>query len=174
MGEGVPDLAALYTKHRDAMHRVAASVLREAGLADHANDAVHDTVVSIMSSPPKSNVRNWEAFLIRAVQRRAIDRLKSAAVRHAGPELTEEHDRPDSTDLADDVTETLERQRLAERAYAALDVLDERHRKVAWEYIALERPRAEVAAELGVTPGRVNQMAARALGKLRDAIDRRR
>ena len=51
-------------------------------------------------------------------------------------------------------------------------MLDDRHRKVAWEYVALERPRAEVAADLGVTPGRVSQMAKRALEHLRDAMSR--
>jgi hypothetical protein len=35
-----PDWAALYQQHRDAMYRVAARVLRGAGPADEAGDAV--------------------------------------------------------------------------------------------------------------------------------------
>lgn len=48
----VPDLAALYLHHKDAMYRVAASVLREAGLVHFAADAVQDAIVSMMTSPP--------------------------------------------------------------------------------------------------------------------------
>ncbi|MDK6499285.1 sigma factor, partial [Escherichia coli] len=66
-----PDLGALYLRHRDAMHTVAASVLREAGRASEAEDAVQDAIVSIMASPPE-NVRNWEAFLVTAAKRKAL------------------------------------------------------------------------------------------------------
>lgn len=170
MTERPPDLAALYAKHRDALHRVAASKLRSYGREGHANDVVQDAIVSIMSSPPKSTVQNWEAFLIRVVQRKALDHLKSAAVKNSGPELSEEHDYADSTDLSDEVASALERQQLAKRINEALSSLDERHRKVAWEFVALERPRNEVAAELGVTPGRVSQMKLEALAKLREAM----
>ncbi len=53
MMPGHPDWAALYQRHRDAMYRVAAKVLREAGLADQAGgDAVQAAMVSLMKSPP--------------------------------------------------------------------------------------------------------------------------
>lgn len=172
MGTRPPDLAALYLKHRDALHRVAASVLRDRGLTDHANDVVQDAFLSIMTSPPKAEVRNWEAFLVTAVKRKAIDRLRSAEVKHAGPELAEEHDQADVTDIADEATETVDRRRLAAKAYDALAVLDERQRKVAWDYLALERPRAQVAAELEVTPARVSQIAAEVVIRLREEMDR--
>src|ERR1700728_3558476 len=67
-----PDLGALYLRHRGAMHKVAASVLREAGRASEAGDAVHDAIVSIMASPPR-DVRDWEAFLVSTAKRRALD-----------------------------------------------------------------------------------------------------
>lgn len=168
-----PDLAALYLRHREAMHRVAAKVLREAGLADQAGDAVQEVMMSLLASPP-DGVRNWEAVLVTTAKRRALDRLGSAAVRHAGPELSERHDHADGTDLSEEVTESIDSRRSAAVVRDKLAVLDERHRKVAWEYIALERPRAEVAADLGVTPARVSQMAKRTLEQLRDAmVDRR-
>jgi RNA polymerase sigma-70 factor (ECF subfamily) len=155
-------------KHGDAMHRVAARVLREAGLADQAGDAVQEAMVSLMASPP-DDVRKWEAVMVKTAKRRALDRLGSAVVRHAGPELSEEHDHADGSDISDEIAESLDRAALVRHSLA---VLDDRHRKVAWEYVALERPRAEVAAELGVTPARVSQMATRALEQLRDAMRR--
>lgn len=169
MPETQPDWAALYLKHRDVMHRVAAKVLREAGIADQAGDAVQEAMVSLMASPP-DDVREWEAVMVATAKRRALDRLGSAAVRHAGPELGEEHDQADLGDVADEVAEAADRQRAAAEVWDRLAVLDDRHRKVAWEYVALERPRAEVAAELGVTPARVSQMAKAALEQLRDAM----
>jgi RNA polymerase sigma-70 factor (ECF subfamily) len=164
-------LAALYLKHRDAMHRVAAKVLREAGLADQAGDAVQDAMVSLMASSP-AGVENWEALMVATAKRRALDRLGSAAVRHAGSELGERHDSTAEGDVADEVAESVDRTRLAALAADALSVLDDRHRKVAWDYIALERPRPEVAAELGVTPARVSQMAKQVLEQMRDAMKR--
>ena len=167
-----PDLGALYLRHRDAMHRVAASVLREVGLADEAGDAVQDAIVSILASPP-AGVQNWEAFLVTAAKRKALDRVRSAAVRHAGPELVDQHDRPDGTDIADDVAEDLDRQRRAATAWDSLSALDARHRKAVWEFVALGRPRAEIADELGVTPARVSQIVSRGLELLRQEIDRK-
>jgi RNA polymerase sigma-70 factor (ECF subfamily) len=153
------------------MYRVAANILREAGIADQAGDAVQEAMVSLMASPPR-NVRNWEAVMVATAKRRALDRLDSAAVRHAGPELSEEHDQADLTDVSEEVVELVDRQRAAAVVWDSLAVLDGRHRKVAWEYVALERPRAEIAAELGVTPARVSQMTTRALEELRDALNR--
>lgn len=169
----VPDLAALYLLHRDAMHRVAASVLRSAGLVDLAKDAVQDAIVSIMASPP-SEVRDWEAFMVTAAKRKAVDRCRSAAVVHAGPEFSpDKHDRAADIDLAEDVIQDLEKVQRARKIEVVLHVLDERHRTAVWEFAALGRPRSEVAAELGVTPPRVSQMTKRALNLLRHELDRR-
>ncbi|MBK6885378.1 MAG: hypothetical protein IPH03_02300 [Tetrasphaera sp.] len=59
----------------------------------------------------------------------------------------------------------------AASAWDKLSVLDDRHRRVAWEYVAKGRPRQEVAAELGVSPARISQMATRALRDLREALE---
>lgn len=169
-----PDLAALYRLHGDAMHKVAASVLREAGRADEAGDAVQDAIVSVLASPP-GKVANWEAFLVTAAKRRALDRLRSAEVRHAGGEFQLDRDdrSDDEIDVADDVAEALDRKNDAADAWDALAILDERHRKVVWEISGLERPRGAVAADLGVTPGRVSQMLSRGLQQLREEMERR-
>jgi DNA-directed RNA polymerase specialized sigma24 family protein len=44
-----PDFAARYLLHRDAMYRMAYSVLRGAGRASDAEDVVSDAVVSVLS-----------------------------------------------------------------------------------------------------------------------------
>lgn len=168
-----PDLGALYLRHRDAMHKVAASVLREVGRTSEAADAVNDAIVSIMASPPRE-VRNWEAFLVTAAKRKALDRIRSAGVRHAGPEFVESlHDRADGTELADDVADALDQEDRGAVIRDCLSVLDERHRKAVWETVALERRRSEVATDLGVSPARVSQMTARALALLREEMSRR-
>ncbi|OBG63320.1 sigma-70 family RNA polymerase sigma factor [Mycobacterium sp. E735] len=174
MNADMPDLGALYLRHRDAMHKVAASVLREVGLASQAGDAVHDAIVSIMASPP-NHVQNWEALLVTAAKRKALDRIRSADVRRAGPEFTESvHDQiDDDVDIAEDVATEVDRKDRAAVAWDSLSVLDDRHRKVVWDIAALERPRNEVASELGVTPGRVSQMMSEALARLRQEINRR-
>lgn len=84
-----PDWAALYDRHKDAMHRVAAKTLRDGGISDQAGDAVQDAMVSLMAAPPVE-VRNWEAVMVTASKRRALDRLNSAAFRHAGPRVSDE------------------------------------------------------------------------------------
>ena len=165
-----PDWAALYQKHRDAMYRVAARTLREAGRSDEAEDVVMAAMESLMKAPPKG-VKNWEAMMVRATKMRALDLLGSAAVRHASSEVLADHDGASPATVEDDVIEAVDRQRAAAVAWDKLAILDERHRRVAWEYIAKGRPRDEVAAELDVSPARVSQMATEALRKLKDALE---
>jgi len=165
-----PDWAALYQKHRDAMYRVAARVLREAGRAAEAEDAVMAAMESLLKSPP-SGVTCWEAVMVNAVRWRALDILNSGAARHSVSEDPASYDQQDPMDLASDVAELVDRRRAAGVVRDKLAVLDERHRHVAWEYIARERPRPEVAAELGVTPPRVSQMAKEALRQLHKAME---
>lgn len=172
MTSGHPDWAALYQKHRDAMYRVAAKVLRDAGLAGHAEDAVQAAMVSLMKSPPQGVV-SWEAVLVKTTQRRALDILDSAAVRHAGPPLAEEHDSADPGSHVEDIDEILDRQRLTAQVTSHLSLLNEQQRHVAWEYLARGRPRTDVAIALGVTPARISQIAAAAIKILREAMDMR-
>lgn len=164
-----PDWAALYDRYRDVLWRVAATKLRVAGLSDDAGDVVQDALLSLMASPP-ARVDNWEALLVRTVQRRAIDHMKSAAVKHAGPELDDAVDQASDEDIATEVGEAIDRSRSAAKAWDALARLDGRLRKVAWEVVALERPRAAVALELGVSPARISQMRKQALEQLRAAL----
>lgn len=166
-----PDWAALYQKHRDAMYRVAARTLRGAGRAAEAEDVVMMAMESLMKKPPR-NVKNWEAMMVKATTLRALDLLKSAAVKHAsGTELVD-HDGAVPATIEDDAIEAVDRQRAAANAWDKLSLLDERHRHVAWEYVAKGRSRDEVAAELGVSPARVSQMATKALKELKEALEK--
>ena len=169
----VPDLAALYALHKDAMYRVVYATLRSSGLVDLAEDAVSAAIVSIMQAGLPTNIVKWEAFLVTAAKRKALDLLKSAAVRHAGSSLEEHHGRASDGDVAEDVVEEVDLERRVRLLRESLHVLDERQRLVAVELIGAERPRAEITAELGVTPGRVSQMKVQVLKLLCDEMTRR-
>lgn len=170
---GEPDWAALYQKHRDAMYRVAARVLREAGLAERAEDAVMDAMTSLMRSPPAGTVRSWEAVLVTAAKRKALDLLRSAAIQHRGPQLDETHDTNDRTsvDIAEEVAQRVDDTRLGAILWDKLSVLDPRDRQIVWQVKALERPRDEVAAEYQISPARVSQICTSTLRQLREALD---
>ena len=165
-GSRLPDWAALYQKHKEAMHKVAARILREAGLADQAEDAVADAMLSLIQSPPPAAVENWEAFMVTATKRKALDRVRSAAARHAGPELSELQDVPIAGDFTEDVIEEIDRQRLGARVWDAKAVLDQRERRILEEHIERGRSQADVAAEFGITRARVSQIVRAALEKL--------
>ncbi len=169
MRAGSPDWAALYQRHRDAMYRVASKVLREVGLADRAEDAVQDAMVSLMKAPPVG-VGSWEALLVSTAKRRALDILDSAAVRRSGPQLGEEHDVADPDSHTDDIDVVLDRQRVVAQLRGHLARLNQQQRFVAWDYLARDRPRSEVAAELAVSPARISQIAKEAVLILRDAM----
>lgn len=165
-----PDWAALYQKHRDAMYRVAARTLREAGRHGEAEDAVMAAMESLMKAPP-SGVVNWEAMMVHAAKMRALDMLRSAEARHASSESIADDDGPVLTSVEDDVIEVVDRQRAAAVAWDKLAILPERDRRVVWEYVAKGRPRSEVAAEFDVTPARVSQISTKALRQLKDALE---
>ena len=166
-----PDVRALYLTHKDAMYRVARRVLREAGLEAEAEDVVSAVITSVLHSRP-TGVENWEAFFVRATRNKAIDKLRSAAVQHVGPELGPEHDLPDDNDLSEEVADLVDAQRRMHRIRGSVARLDPRLQTVAWEYIGKERPRQEIASELGVSPGRISQMAKQVLELLRETISR--
>ena len=153
------------------MYRVAARTLRGAGRADGAEDVVMAAMESLMKSPPRG-VKNWEAMMVRVSKLRALDVLKSAEVKNASGAALVDHDGAVPGTVEDDVVEAVDRQRAAATAWDKLALLDNRDRQVVWEYIAKERPRAEVAVELGVSPARVSQIAKKALKQLKDALDK--
>lgn len=148
-------------------------MLREAGLSSQAPDAVQDAMLSLISSPP-SGVRNWEAFLVKAVKRKALDRIKSAHSRHTShAPIDTTTDLADDVDIAEDVSADLDRKQRAAIAWDSLSVLEERDRRVVWDVVALQRSGIEVAREHALSPGRISQIVDRALSQLRYEMERR-
>ncbi|MCM3895781.1 sigma-70 family RNA polymerase sigma factor [Gordonia sputi] len=165
------DLGAVYQRYRDLMHRVASAKLRDSGRTSEAGDVVQDVIVGMMSSPP-TGVKNWESYLVRAVQNKVTDRLRSAAVKHDGGPIDEvsERETPSEADVANEVVEAIDLVHRAGVAWDCLSVLSDRERGAVWEHVAKERSRKDVANELGVTPQRVTQLKNNALEKLADAL----
>lgn len=169
------DIGPLYLKHKDTLHRVAASVLREVGLQDEKEDVVLEAILSVMKSPPTEEIRNWEAFLVRAVKNKAYDRIRAADVGHFGRALDMDHDdhADPGEDAIADTDEKLDGARAAAHVWDSMAVLDERERQVIREVIQNQRPQGEVADELGVSRPRVNQILKAALQKLREELERK-
>lgn len=162
------DLAALYARYKDAMHRMAASVLRDSGLAAEASDAVHEVMLSLMESPPATPVRNWESFLVQAVKYRALDRVKTAYVRHHGGSLEPAvHDSSDGTDLAQEVADDVDRMIDAASVQDALATLTAQEQEVVWRVYGLEESQRDLAREISLSPGRVSQVCKSGLEKLK-------
>ncbi|WP_028652640.1 sigma-70 family RNA polymerase sigma factor [Nocardioides halotolerans] len=167
-----PDWAALYAKHKDKMWSVARKVLREAGRESDAADVVQEAMRSLMASPPKS-VTNWEALMVATAKRRALDLLDSARVRHDGGELIEETTEGLASDefLAEDVASAVDNQRVGGLLWDALGDLDPRDRQIVWRRFVHERSLRELAAEFGVSEGRISQITKAALTTLRAALE---
>ena len=68
----------------------------------------------------------------------------------------------------DDALERLEKMARARPVIAGLDAQEH---VVLAQYIVRDRPRGDVAAELGVTPGRVSQISTRVLSKINAAVE---
>lgn len=166
MADAAIDWAALYQKHRNAMYGVAYEVLRGSGQVDLAADAVQEAMASLMKSPPKETPRSWEALLVVTTKRRALDMIGSAAMVR-GVEFSEEF-LPGEVSSGED--ETLERLEKMARARPVIARLDTQAHTVLAQYIVLDRPRAEVAAELGVTPARISQIATKLLTEINAAV----
>lgn len=165
------DFAALFLRHRDVMYAVAYSVLRGTGHEDSAEDVVMTTMASLIERPPVGVV-NWEAFLVRATRNKAVDVLRSAALRHAGGPM-DDHDISDPTSsFEDEVMESVDAKREGALVWDALSVLEARERQILWQYKALGRPRADVAAEFGVSPARVSQISTQALKTLHSELSK--
>lgn len=164
---GQPDWAAVFDRYYNVMYAAANSILKgQAALGVDAEDCVSVAFRQVMRDGIPQGVRQPHSYLAEIARRRAVDNLRRR--RHQSdspvngdtprppgspePELPEEI--VAGSDLAAEITEQLGR-------------LPPRHRTALVEYKMRERPREEVAAELGVTPQRVSQLVNEALAKLR-------
>jgi RNA polymerase sigma factor (sigma-70 family) len=169
------DLGPLYLEHRDKLHRVAASILREVGLQEEKGDVVQAAFESLMSSPPTGVIGNWEAYLVTVVKNKAYDRVRAADTRHFGRGFDMQHDdqAEAGVDAFADLEDELDTVREGAYVWDSMGVLDDRERHVVREVVQNVRPQGEVAEELGVSRPRVNQILKRALQKLRDDLARK-
>lgn len=160
-----------FLDNRDAMYRIAASILRRVGREHEAEDIVQDAAESILRNPP-DEVKNWQAFLIYVTRLRALDRVGSAPVRHAdNRELdTEQQNTGTTGDIADDVAEYIDDQRRIVIMRESLAELDPRLRSAVVGSKAYGRIRRELAEEFGVSDTRISQMVREALTKFEQDI----
>lgn len=175
-----PDIGALYLEHRDVMYRVAYVLLR-ADRHYRAEDVISEVMVSILKNPP-GDVRNWEAFFVRATRNKVLDFWKSGAHRHEQLALAEvsavDDERLGGDDVEGDpaagVLDLIGRQQSMQtvrEAMAELAAWDGRAAHVLLQCTGLERPSGDVAAELGVSSSRVRQIAAQATKKMRSILE---
>jgi RNA polymerase sigma factor (sigma-70 family) len=162
----VYDWAALYFRHRKAMHNCARSVLRQAGRPDLAADAVHDAIESVMANPPDS-IRNAEAFLVHVAKNKARDIAKSHAVSRRSD--LNEADGPTDGHEAETIRR-MDLQRIIPRLRQEVALLPPNERKVIEEVVMKERGGADVAREMGLTRVRISQLKKEGLRRLRDRL----
>lgn len=171
MSEAIqPDLGALYLKHRAAMYAVASSVLRGSGCQALAEDIVMEAMTSVLATPPTQMVMNWEAFFVQITKRKAIDLVRSAAVKHAGGALPADREPAADIHLADEVVERVDDEHLGRHLWDLLARLEPRDRRILYEYKGKGRLREDVAGEFGISPARVSQISTQALRTLNDQL----
>ncbi|GAA3665288.1 hypothetical protein GCM10023081_00190 [Arthrobacter ginkgonis] len=163
----LPDLGALYLRHRAAMYRMAAVMLRGTGHEDSAEDVVQAVVTKLVGAMPAEPPQNWEAWLIQCVKNQVKDLLKLASTRREvskEPEVTPEWGMED--DFAEQVAERVVAEDAGVKVREALGCLTAKEREVVWSVCGKEQSQTDVARRLGISPGRVSQLKKSGLNKL--------
>lgn len=173
-----PDIAALYEKHREAMYRVARSMLRGDD-EHHAEDIVQEAVLSVLRNPP-TNVESWEALFVQVVKRKVYDLWKSSV--HRKERLVFDDAVPLEDELGGDdlgidpavvVEEIREREAAVTHVRRALAELERTDPEAAHSYRQVKelgRTSGEVAVGMGVSDSRVRQHVMRARKRLREIL----
>lgn len=186
-GGEVRDFEAVYSANATRFRRVAAAALRGAGLSDHAEDVVSKAVLDLWGSPP-DHVKDWEPLIVSTIKRRAIDLIRSADVRHAdgapGPTDVDGEAGADADDWRqsrldagrsvtggdyhdrEEPAEASEREQRVEAVRAAISRLSMPDKEIVIRVKLKEETGKTVAADLGISPGRVSQILKRALHEL--------
>jgi len=150
-----PDLGALYLRHSNVLWRIARNRLPKF-MHDRVGEVISHVFMKLGESPPTEPVRNWEALLIDRVKKRCIDVYRKEHFNRFGEFPTE-----DAAELG--VADDLAARADASLVRSLLSRLEPRRRQVLEEVIMECRPAKDVAAELGVSEGRVSQLKADAL-----------
>lgn len=165
-----PEIAEAYSKHATALHRVSYAVLFDRGLQAWSSDIVNTAILEVLEHPPVG-VQNWEAYLVTIVRRRALDFVRSAAVRHRNGSEVDLNAYPDEADRIEEVGDGVDILAQMVKAVDALNALESSSRRIAYEYFWLERKQSDVASDLGITQARVSQVIATARKQLKDHIE---
>jgi RNA polymerase sigma factor (sigma-70 family) len=160
-----PDWAALYQRHREAMLRVAASLLRQAGRdTGQAQDIVNQVFVEVMNKPPDPP-GNWEAYLVKATAYRTKDHMTTADARRAVPVGTGTRDdepvlldRATDYDVEEQALCAVRAELLRHRVREVLAGLPDDQRRVVRLRLFDRMTNVEIAPLLDVTPQRVSQL----------------
>ncbi len=143
------------------------------GEAD-ASDLVQDVMILLVRELPKFQYDRGRSFRgwLRTL---TINKLRDRQRRKAGKKEVVGPSALDDLEVADDVeflAEAEYRDRLVARA---LDLMKSDFEattwRACWEHVVEERPVAEIASELGITPNAVYIAKYRVLRRLRDELD---
>lgn len=152
---GVPDLGALYLRYRDVLWRVTQRQLPKF-MQDRVGEVVSHVFMQLSEKPPPEPVRNWEALLIDRVKKRAIDLYRKEHFNRWGEFPAED---AAVLGVADGAAASLD----ASLVKSLLSRLEPRRRQVLVEVVMAGRPAKDLAAESGVSEGRVSQLKTDAL-----------
>jgi RNA polymerase sigma factor (sigma-70 family) len=152
------EVAELYAEHQRAARRLALTLVPP----DAADDLVHEAFTKVLAAMGRGRTpAAFRPYLLAVVRNTARDwhtgrrRLVLVPAPEPAPAPSPEHD----VIRAEDVT-------LARRAF---DQLPERWRWVLWQTAVNERPVSELAAQTGLAPNTISQLASRAREGLRQA-----
>jgi RNA polymerase sigma factor (sigma-70 family) len=148
------------------------------------DDVLQDALLALLSYPPDRLSTSWEALAVRIAQNKAKQALRTAtrgrrtAGDDAAPEVTlvplpPQGESSGGTDLLlDDSEPEAEFIRTRQQLILlrlAVELLDDRDRRIFFEIHFLDVPRAEVGRRLGLTGQRVGQIYRRAAERLLSA-----
>lgn len=172
----IPNIGALYLEHREKLIRAAASVLlRSFKLRDGDLDVVQQVFLELQENPPDVTVDNWEAFLVRRTNLRAIDYGRKQHVKKWGGSVEDKDFDAADPASGDDIAEVdsaIDTEIGMRDVRAAMAELSDRERHVIQRLELDGAIRDEVATDLGVTPPRISQIRKVALEKIKAHIER--
>lgn len=165
------DFAAVYDANRHKLRAYAASLLRGAGLANQAEDAVQEAVMAlwkrfqVSGTPPA----DWFAAMMNKVRFCALDMIKAAGVRPASGVSLDADGSTFQVAAPGDFAADHASSGVLRAALAALE--DPQQRGVLYLLFYEDKTQAQIAKELGLTPGRITQIKQAALLAIAAFID---
>lgn len=158
-----PDLAALYVRHREVLWRVAQSRLPK-HLSHRTEDVIQDVFAKLLEKPPTQLINNWESYLVTLVRRHAITVCRK--------ERDDRHgERPAEDGAAFAVGDGLAERAEAQVVGQALSRVEPRRRHVLERVVIADRPAKEVAAEMGISEGRISVLKKEGLQQLKSELE---